>query len=109
MYKDNVNLKNNKKNNVEQETLYNTIIQYYLEQNIKNSKKPLKSFISSIEKKIIYTILDITNGNQKNAADILCLRATTLNEKLKKYGQVNNNYKPDYLSKIQNRIDLLKN
>lgn len=103
------NKKINKKENIELENVYNTIIKYYLEQNTKNNKKTLKSFITTIEKKIIFTILDITNGNQKNAADILNIRATTLNEKLKKYGKIYYEYKPDYNLKIQNKINLMKN
>ena len=50
----------------------------------------------------------MTEGNQKIAADILGVRATTLNEKLKKYDIGNFNFKTDILTKIEKRIDSLK-
>ena len=90
------------------EVLFNSIVLFYLKKNVKEKKTSLKTFISSLEKKIIYTALYMTEGSQKIAADILGIRATTLNEKLKKYDIGNFNYKTDILTKIEKRIDSLR-
>lgn len=46
---------------------------------------PLKAVIGELEKKVIVDILSKVNGNQKNAAKILGMKYTTLNEKVKRY------------------------
>ena len=46
---------------------------------------PLKKFIGCMEKNIILRALSRVNGNQKYAAEILGVKYTTLNEKIKKY------------------------
>ena len=46
---------------------------------------PLKEFIGCMEKNIILRALSRVNGNQKYAAEILGIKYTTLNEKIKKY------------------------
>ena len=46
---------------------------------------PLKELIDSIEKSVILRTLSRVNGNQKEAAKILGVKYTTLNEKIKKY------------------------
>lgn len=46
---------------------------------------PLKELINSIEKSVILRTLSRVNGNQKDAAKILGVKYTTLNEKVKKY------------------------
>ncbi len=89
------------------DTLFNSIVLFYLKENVSHEKTSLKSFITSIERKIIYTTLEVTQGNQKNAAKILGLGATTLNEKLKKFSSVNNQFKKDILTNIENKIQLL--
>ena len=46
----------------------------------------LKDLMDQIERSVIYKILCLTRGNQKQAALALGIKYTTLNEKLKKYG-----------------------
>lgn len=46
---------------------------------------PLKELIDGIEKSVILRTLSRVNGNQKDAAKILGVKYTTLNEKIKKY------------------------
>jgi DNA-binding NtrC family response regulator len=46
----------------------------------------LKDLMDQIERCVIYKILCMTRGNQKQAAMALGIKYTTLNEKLKKYG-----------------------
>ena len=45
----------------------------------------LKEFIGYMEKNIILRALSRVNGNQKYTAEILGMKYTTLNEKIKKY------------------------
>jgi tetratricopeptide (TPR) repeat protein len=47
---------------------------------------PLKDVIGELEKKVIVQVLNEVEGNQKDAARILGMKYTTLNEKLKRYG-----------------------
>ncbi len=68
------------------DTIVYSIISYYLKQSKNNKENNLKRFINNIEKEMIYTILENTNGSQKMTAEFLGIRNTTLNEKLKKYG-----------------------
>jgi len=46
----------------------------------------LKKKMEDLEKKIILNVLEKVQGNQRNAARILGIKYTTLNEKIKKYG-----------------------
>jgi DNA-binding NtrC family response regulator len=46
----------------------------------------LKDVIGELEKEIILRVLKEAEGNQKDAALILGMKYTTLNEKLKRYG-----------------------
>jgi len=69
----------------ELESILNPIILYYLKKDAVKEKDSLKDFINLLEKKLIYTALDVTNGNQKIAAEILGVAKTTLNEKIKRY------------------------
>lgn len=57
----------------------------FMEYFFENSNIPLKNFMGKIEKNIILRTLYRVNGEQKKAAEILGLKYTTLNEKLKKY------------------------
>lgn len=45
----------------------------------------LKDVIGELEKKVIVQVLSDVDGNQKNAAKILGMKYTTLNEKVKRY------------------------
>jgi DNA-binding protein Fis len=47
---------------------------------------PLKGVIEELEKQIILRVLNEVDGSQKEAARILGMKHTTLNEKLKRYG-----------------------
>lgn len=47
---------------------------------------PLKDVIGELEKKVIVQVLSEVDGNQKDAAETLGMKYTTLNEKLKRYG-----------------------
>ncbi|MBN1273386.1 MAG: hypothetical protein JXB26_14050 [Candidatus Aminicenantes bacterium] len=49
-------------------------------------KIPLRRLLSSLERRIIIRALGQVNGNQTEAAKILGVKYTTLNEKIKKYG-----------------------
>ena len=46
----------------------------------------LKQMVGNYEKELILAALDKTNGNQKKAAQLLSVNATTLSEKLKRLG-----------------------
>ncbi len=46
---------------------------------------PLRDFMDRMERNIILRTLNRVNGNQKQAAKILGLKSTTLNEKIKKF------------------------
>lgn len=45
----------------------------------------LKSLMESLEKRIVIKVLHDVKGNQKDAAKLLGIKCTTLNEKLKKH------------------------
>jgi len=45
----------------------------------------LKDVMGALEKEIILGVLDKVAGNQRNAAKVLGLKHTTLNEKLKRH------------------------
>ena len=57
----------------------------FMEYFFESSNIPLKNFMGKIEKNIILRTLYRVNGEQKKAAEILGLKYTTLNEKIKKY------------------------
>ena len=87
----------------------NTIMLYYIKHNTKkNEKISLKKFIGLFEKTVIYTVMDIANGNQKITADILGIRATTLNEKLKRYDFNSCDFKMNLLTKVENKLRAIK-
>ncbi|MFZ5646796.1 MAG: sigma-54 interaction domain-containing protein [Bacillota bacterium] len=48
--------------------------------------KPLKTFTADIEREKLVSALSLTNGNKKQAAQILGINRSTLYDKLKKYG-----------------------
>lgn len=57
----------------------------FMEYFFESSNIPLKNFMGKIEKNIILRTLYKVNGEQKKAAEMLGLKYTTLNEKIKKY------------------------
>lgn len=64
------------------EDLFWFFVKYFFEQ----SHMPLKQFMAKIERNIILSTLYEVNGGQRRTAEILGLKYTTLNEKVKKYG-----------------------
>jgi transcriptional regulator of acetoin/glycerol metabolism len=50
-----------------------------------NKPITLKGFINRFERTVIFSVLSRVNGNQKKAAEILGVRYTTLNEKVKRH------------------------
>ena len=52
----------------------------------KHQPVQLKLLLDAIEKCMILKVLDKASGNQKEAARILGIKYTTLNQKVKKYG-----------------------
>lgn len=50
-----------------------------------NKPITLKEFIGRMERAMIVSVLSRVNGHQKKAAEILGVRYTTLNEKVKRY------------------------
>jgi DNA-binding NtrC family response regulator len=73
-----------------------TLIVAYVITNLNHKKVPLKKFMDHCEKKILLNSLQLTCGSQKNAADLLGLKPTSLFEKMRKHG-INN--KQNKLSK----------
>lgn len=61
------------------------LFRLFLEYFFINNSIPLKEFMNDIERKIILGALSKVNGSQKEAAKILGVKHTTLNEKIKKY------------------------
>lgn len=61
--------------------LFWLFVEYFFD----SSNIPLKEFMGKIEKNIILITLYKASGDQRQAADILGLKYTTLNEKIKKY------------------------
>jgi len=64
---------------------FDTLITTYILKNLDGEKISFKNFIKEIEIRIILTALRLTGGNQRKAASLLGIRATTLNEKYKRY------------------------
>ncbi|KKN46786.1 hypothetical protein LCGC14_0669660, partial [marine sediment metagenome] len=51
----------------------------------KRRRKSLREVQDILEKAILIKVLSYVNGNQKDAANFLGIKYTTLNEKIKKY------------------------
>lgn len=64
---------------------FETLIMTYVLKNLNKDKLSFKNFINDIEGRVIQTALKLTGGNQRKAASILGLKATTFNEKFKKH------------------------
>lgn len=60
-------------------------IDLFIENLYYGKKIPLKNFLNDIEIRLIIFSLMETNGNQREAAKILGIKPTTLNEKMKKH------------------------
>jgi len=57
----------------------------FLERICADEPVPLGVLMKHVERNIIIRVLSMVNGNQKEAAKILRIKYTTLNEKIKKY------------------------
>lgn len=57
----------------------------FLERICTDELVPLGVLLKNVERNIIIRVLSMVNGNQKEAAKILRIKYTTLNEKIKKY------------------------
>lgn len=62
--------------------LFNFFVDYYC---LKNNEVQLKELLKKLERRIIIKALSRCNGNQRQAAECLGLKHTTLHEKVKKY------------------------
>ena len=56
----------------------------YILLNFNDQPVPLKQFLNTIEKSVIYSALLVTGGSQKQAAQILGVKQTALCEKIKR-------------------------
>ena len=61
--------------------IFNLFIEHYC----LRQKVPLKDLIQTIEKTMLFQALSRFNGNQRETAEFLGVKHTTLNEKIKKY------------------------
>lgn len=61
------------------------IIKLFSEYFCIKKRVPIKELISSLERMIIIRALSHFNGNQRKAAQFLCMKYTTFNEKVKRY------------------------
>lgn len=62
----------------------------YIKNNLTSELTPLKDFINKIERSVIDSTLLLTMGNQKNASEILGVKKTSLNQKIKRFKIVKN-------------------
>ncbi len=62
------------------------LMDLFIEYFCKENPIYLKRLMNGVEKCIILKVLTRVNGNQKEAARILGIKYTTLNQKVKKYG-----------------------
>jgi DNA-binding NtrC family response regulator len=58
---------------------------HLMEEFLDKGELPLKKFIHYVEVSLIVSSLEESKGNQKEAAKILSIKYTTLNEKMKRY------------------------
>jgi DNA-binding protein Fis len=62
------------------------VFDFFVDYFCKDKPVLLKNLMDRLERGIICRVLWTTEGNQKRAAEILGIKYTTLNEKVKKYG-----------------------
>jgi len=61
------------------------LFDHLLEEFLLRGEMPLKEFLTYVELSLLVSSLAKSKGNQREAARILGLKHTTLNEKMKKY------------------------
>jgi len=71
--------------NLEQHIQQGDPIDLFIEDFYLKRKTPLKDFLTDIELRLIIFSLNEANGNQRKAANILGIKPTTLNEKLRRH------------------------
>ena len=64
------------------------LIKMYLVFNIYHKKIPLRDFIADLEHKTLELALQMAMGSQKNTAELLDIKPSTLGEKLKRMGEL---------------------
>jgi len=62
------------------------LVELYVRQTCLNDRLCLKDAIDRLERDIIFHVLEQTNGNQREAAEILGIKPTTLFYKLRRMG-----------------------
>jgi len=62
------------------------LVELYVRQTCLNDRLCLKEAIDRLERDIIFHVLEQTNGNQREAAEILGIKPTTLFYKLRRMG-----------------------
>jgi DNA-binding protein Fis len=62
------------------------LVDVFAEYFCKHPPVQLKLLLDAIEKRLILKVLETVSGNQKEAARILGIKYTTLNQKVKKHG-----------------------
>jgi transcriptional regulator with AAA-type ATPase domain len=78
---------------------------FFVESFFSNRKITLKGFMKIMERNIILRALDKANGDQKKAADILGVKYTTLNEKIKRYQiRIQKLVVPEIPARVDNRV-----
>ena len=61
------------------------IAKLFIDHFLMRDRIPLRCLLSGLERRIIIKVLAQVNGNQMEAAKILGVKYTTLNEKIKKH------------------------
>jgi DNA-binding NtrC family response regulator len=83
---ENFNHGNARGNNLSSELqLKKSFFWFFVEYFFNGINVPLKRFMTIMERSIILRALDKADGDQKKAAEILGVKYTTLNEKIKRY------------------------
>jgi transcriptional regulator with GAF, ATPase, and Fis domain len=77
--------KTNQSKLIEEEDYIKNLLSLFLERVCINESVPLGVLMNTVERSIIIRTLAIVDGCQKDAAKVLGLKYTTLNEKVKKY------------------------
>jgi DNA-binding protein Fis len=69
-----------------EDSAHEDLVEIFAEYFCKRHPVHLKLLLDAIEKCLILKVLDSTSGSQKEAARILGIKYTTLNQKVKKHG-----------------------
>jgi DNA-binding NtrC family response regulator len=72
---------------IEMEVMLKRLIKLYMIVNINSTSLPLRDFLQNFERNLIDMALKVCNENQRQAAGILGLKPTCLNEKIKRFNR----------------------